>query len=80
MTYSFIQAIERGEATTYGSLLTSMRTMIRYPHNQRSAEHRLSALLCRLMQRLAGTNFNQVCAAFLNLEEIHFKQLTFVSH
>ncbi|KMZ68379.1 Metacaspase 9 [Zostera marina] len=59
MTYSFIQAIERGEATTYGSLLTSMRTMIRYPHNQRSAEHRLSALLCRLMQRLAGTNFNQ---------------------
>ncbi|GMY22980.1 metacaspase-1 [Fagus crenata] len=29
MTYCFIQAIERGQATTYGSLLNSMRAVIR---------------------------------------------------
>ena len=29
MTYCFIQAIERGHATTYGSVLNSMRTAIR---------------------------------------------------
>ncbi|KAM0070022.1 hypothetical protein Hdeb2414_s0001g00008441 [Helianthus debilis subsp. tardiflorus] len=29
MTFSFIQAIERGHATTYGDMLTSMRTTIR---------------------------------------------------
>lgn len=29
MTYSFIQAIERGQAKTYGSMLTSMRSTIR---------------------------------------------------
>ncbi|KAF3433219.1 hypothetical protein FNV43_RR24321 [Rhamnella rubrinervis] len=29
MTYSFIQAIERGQATTYGNMLNSMRSTIR---------------------------------------------------
>ena len=29
MTYCFIQAIERGEASTYGSMLNSMRSAIR---------------------------------------------------
>lgn len=29
MTFCFIQAIERGEATTYGSILNSMRSTIR---------------------------------------------------
>ncbi|XP_057474043.1 metacaspase-1-like [Actinidia eriantha] len=29
MTFSFIQAIERGQATTYGNMLTSMRSTIR---------------------------------------------------
>ena len=29
MTYSFIQAIERGHGTTYGSMLNAMRSTIR---------------------------------------------------
>lgn len=29
MTFCFIQAIERGHGTTYGSILNSMRTAIR---------------------------------------------------
>jgi hypothetical protein len=29
MTFCFIQAIERGQGTTYGSILNSMRTTIR---------------------------------------------------
>lgn len=29
MTYCFIQAIERGQASTYGSMLNSMRSAIR---------------------------------------------------
>ena len=29
MTYSFIQAIERGHATTYGNMLNAMRSTIR---------------------------------------------------
>lgn len=29
MTYAFIQAIERGHGTTYGSMLNSMRSTIR---------------------------------------------------
>lgn len=29
MTYSFIQAIERGHGTTYGNMLTAMRSTIR---------------------------------------------------
>lgn len=29
MTFSFIQAIERGQGTTYGSILNAMRTSIR---------------------------------------------------
>jgi len=29
MTYSFIQAIERGQATTYGAMLNAMRSTIR---------------------------------------------------
>ncbi|KAJ4957570.1 hypothetical protein NE237_024681 [Protea cynaroides] len=33
MTYCFIQAIERGEGTTYGSILNSMRTAIRNTGN-----------------------------------------------
>ncbi|KAH7537736.1 hypothetical protein FEM48_Zijuj03G0124500 [Ziziphus jujuba var. spinosa] len=33
MTYSFIQAIERGHATTYGNMLNAMRTTIRNTDN-----------------------------------------------
>ncbi|PON71080.1 Zinc finger, LSD1-type domain containing protein [Parasponia andersonii] len=33
MTYSFIQAIERGHATTYGNMLNSMRSTIRNADN-----------------------------------------------
>ncbi|EXC21083.1 hypothetical protein L484_017093 [Morus notabilis] len=33
MTYSFIQAIERGHATTYGNILNSMRSTIRNTDN-----------------------------------------------
>ncbi|XP_062092257.1 metacaspase-1-like [Humulus lupulus] len=33
MTYSFIQAIERGHATTYGNMLNSMRSTIRNTDN-----------------------------------------------
>ncbi|KAL0401047.1 UNVERIFIED_CONTAM: Metacaspase-1 [Sesamum latifolium] len=29
MTFAFIQAIEKGQATTYGSMLTAMRSTIR---------------------------------------------------
>jgi hypothetical protein len=29
MTYSFIQAIERGQGTTYGAMLNAMRSTIR---------------------------------------------------
>lgn len=33
MTYCFIQAIERGQAATYGSMLNSMRAVIRSTGN-----------------------------------------------
>lgn len=33
MTYCFIQAIERGQAATYGSMLNSMRSVIRSTGN-----------------------------------------------
>lgn len=32
MTYAFIQAIERGHATTYGNMLNAMRSTIRNAH------------------------------------------------
>ena len=34
MTYAFIQAIERGHATTYGNMLNAMRSTIRKTYEQ----------------------------------------------
>ncbi|XP_072973540.1 metacaspase-1-like [Typha angustifolia] len=47
MTYCFIQAIEQGNATTYGSILNSMRTTIRNTGESSSGGH-VSSLITML--------------------------------
>jgi hypothetical protein len=66
MTYSFIQAIERGHGTTYGSVLNAMRATIRKTTN----EHGGGIVTTLISMLLAGGNFSggitQVCFFIIN--------------
>ncbi|CAK7336894.1 unnamed protein product [Dovyalis caffra] len=54
MTYSFIQAVERGHGTTYGSMLNAMRSTIRSATNELNGGL-VTSLITML---LTGGNFN----------------------
>lgn len=64
MTYSFIQAIEVGNATTYGNMLNSMRSTIRNTDNLGGGV--VTSLLTMLLtgQSLSG-GLRQVCFSLL---------------
>ncbi|CAI0547963.1 unnamed protein product, partial [Linum tenue] len=49
MTYSFIQALERGHGTTYGDMLNSMRTTIRKTSNELDGGGIVTSLLTMLL-------------------------------
>ncbi|CAL5407617.1 unnamed protein product [Camellia sinensis] len=49
MTFSFIQAIERGNATTYGNMLTAMRSTIRNTDNNDLGGGIVTSLLTMLL-------------------------------
>ena len=67
MTYSFIQAIERGHGTTYGSMLNAMRATIR----KTTGELGGGIVTTLISMLLAGGNFSggttQVCFVFSSL-------------
>lgn len=49
MTFSFIQAIERGHATTYGDMLSAMRSTIRKTDNDLGSGGVVTSLLTMLL-------------------------------
>lgn len=62
MTYCFIQAIERGNGATYGSILTSMRATIRSTSNEMSGGPVTSLITMLLAGSSLGGGFTQVFA------------------
>lgn len=56
MTFSFIKAIESGQATTYGNMLNSMRSTIRNTDVISGCDHRVSNLIAML---LTGGSFSE---------------------
>lgn len=62
MTYCFIQAIERGNGATYGSILTSMRATIRSTSNEMSGGPVTSLITMLLAGSSLGGGFRQVFA------------------
>ncbi|RZR72994.1 hypothetical protein BHM03_00019014 [Ensete ventricosum] len=69
MTYSFIQAIENEPGTTYGRLLTAMRSAIR----EASTGIRMSGPIVSLMRKVFNFGLTQVCF----LENLVFPLLSF---
>ena len=67
MTYSFILAIERGHATTYGSLLNAMRSTIRDKTNELSGGVITSLISMFLTGRTFSGEVTQVCFVIINL-------------
>lgn len=67
MTFCFIQAIERGQAATYGSILTSMRSTIRNTGSGSAgfSGDPISSLIGMLVSGgSAGGGLKQVCACY----------------
>lgn len=62
MTFSFIQAIERGHGTTYGDMLTSMRNTIRKNESDLGGGGAVSSLIGMLLTggSLGGGGIRQV--------------------
>lgn len=62
MTFAFIQAIERGQGTTYGSILTAMRSTIRKTDSDLGGDS-ASSLLSMLLSgaRAPSIGLTQVC-------------------
>lgn len=60
MTYSFIQAIERGQATTYGAMLNAMRSTIRSTDDDLGGGGIVTSLLTMLLTGGSGGEFRQV--------------------
>lgn len=61
MTFCFIQAIERGQGTTYGSILNSMRSAIRNTGNDLGGGAVTSLLSMLLTGGSIGGGLRQVC-------------------
>lgn len=60
MTYSFIQAIERGQATTYGAMLNAMRSTIRSTDDDLGGGGIVTSLLTMLLTGGSGGGLRQV--------------------
>ena len=66
MTFCFIQAIERGHATTYGSVLSSMRTAIRSTGSNDLGGGAVTSLLTMLVTGgSVGGGLRQVFACYI---------------
>ena len=63
MTYSFIKAIEGGNATTYGNMLNAMRSTIRNTDNNLGGSVVTSLLTMLLTGQIGGSR--QVCFSLL---------------
>lgn len=59
MTYSFIQAIERGQGTTYGAMLNSMRSIIRSTDGDLMGGGMVTSLLTMLLTGGSGVGLRQ---------------------
>lgn len=60
MTYSFIQAIERGQATTYGAMLNAMRSTIRNTDDDLGGGGIVTSLITMLLTGGSGGGLRQV--------------------
>lgn len=60
MTYSFIQAIERGQATTYGAMLNAMRSTIRNTDDDLGGGGIVTSLITMLLTGGSGGGSRQV--------------------
>jgi hypothetical protein len=67
MTYSFILAIERGHATTYGSMLNAMRSTIRDTSNELRGGIVTSLISMLLTGRTFSGEITQVCFFIINI-------------
>ncbi|KAF5777005.1 putative metacaspase type I, plant [Helianthus annuus] len=72
MTFSFIQAIERGHATTYGDMLTSMRTTIRNNESDMGGGAVTSLLGMLLTGGSLGGGIRQVSSSLLEIFLLHY--------
>ncbi|MFS8001872.1 putative metacaspase type I, plant [Helianthus anomalus] len=72
MTFSFIQAIERGHATTYGDMLTSMRTTIRNNESDMGGGAVMSLLGMLLTGGSLGGGIRQVSSSLLEIFLFHY--------
>lgn len=76
MTFAFIQAIEKGQGTTYGSILNAMRSTIRQTNNDlMPGGGPVSTLLTMLLTGGSGVGLRQVsphtCVAYnFSIKEI----------
>jgi hypothetical protein len=60
MTYSFIQAIERGHGATYGAMLNAMRSTIRNTNDNLGGGGIVTSLLTMLLTGGSGGGLRQV--------------------
>lgn len=65
MTFSFIQAVERDQATTYGNMLTAMRNTIRNTDNGLGGGVVTSLLTMLLSGGSLGAGMRQVLSLYL---------------
>ncbi|KAF5823689.1 putative metacaspase type I, plant [Helianthus annuus] len=72
MTFSFIQAIERGHATTYGDMLTSMRTTIRNNESDMGGGAVTSLLGMLLTGGSLGGGIRQISSSLLEIFLLHY--------
>ena len=70
MTYSFILAIERGHATTYGSMLNAMRSTIRDTSNELGGGILTSLISMFLTGRTYSGEITQVRFFTINLAAV----------
>ncbi|MFS7997066.1 putative metacaspase type I, plant [Helianthus anomalus] len=72
MTFLFIQAIERGHATTYGDMLTSMRTTIRNNESDMGGDAVTSLLGMLLTGGSLGGGIRQVSSSLREIFLLHY--------
>lgn len=67
MTYSFIQAIERGHGNTYGNILNAMRSTIRHTDSQIDGGVVTTLITMLLTGGSVGGGLRQVCIIITSL-------------